>query len=228
MLFFDPLYLLFMIPGILASVAAQAYVRSSYSKWSQVRNSAGISGPDAAQRIMRAGGLRDVQLERTPGQLTDHYDPTSHTVRMSEGVAAKPSVAAMAIIAHELGHAQQHQEASLLIQMRSFLLPAVQFSPNLSYILILAGVFLNLTGLAWIGIGFFALSVVFVLLTLPVEFDASRRGLSMLQTAGLMQMDSDREGARQVLNAAAMTYVAAAVTALLQLLYFVSLVKRSD
>ena len=244
-LYFDPAYILFvLIPATLISLAAQFYVRSAFNKWSQVRNTANLTGTQVAQQILRRTSLRPVEfqsagrgygraaagvsLERTGGDFTDHYDPRTHTVRMSESTANTPSVAAMAIVAHELGHAQQHEENSLLIQMRSFLVPAVQISPMFAFGLIFIGLLLNMTGLLWLGIGFFALMVLFTILTLPVEFDASRRGLSLLQEAGLFQTEDDQTGSRTVLTAAAMTYVAAAVTAILQLLYYVSLASRRD
>jgi Zn-dependent membrane protease YugP len=226
-LYFDPMYFMFMIPGIILSVIAQVYVSSAYNRWSQEANGSRLSGPEVARRIMRHAGL-DVGLETTPQEMGDHYDPQSHTVRMSPGVARTNSVASMAIVAHELGHAQQHQEGSMLITARNFLLPAVQISPMISYGLIMIGLLFNLAGLAQLGIIFFGVTVLFMLLTLPVEIDASMRGLRLLNETGLMMYDSDRSGARSVLTAAALTYVAAAVTSVLQLLYFVSLVNRRD
>ncbi len=186
---------------------------------------------EAKRRQIVGAQSRDVavsriKLERVPGQMTDHYDPRSHTVRMSDGVATRPSVAAMAIVAHELGHAQQHENHSPLITLRSLLVPAVNFSSPLAYICILFGFLFNLAGLVSLGILFYAVMVVFTLITLPVEFDASRRGLRLLEQAGLMRSDADRQGARQVLRAAAMTYVAAAVTAILTLLYYLRLAGR--
>lgn len=223
--FFDVNYiLLVVIPAAVLSGAAQLYLRNTYNKWGQTRNGVNLAGPDVAQRIMRQAGL-NVGLELTPGELSDHYDPGNHTVRMSPGVANQPSVASMAIVAHELGHAQQHQEGSALIAARNFLVPAVSIGPSISYILILAGIFLNLTGLAWLGVGFFGLSVVFMVLTLPVEIDASVRGMRLLDETGLFTEGQDRQGARAVLTAAALTYVAAAVTSLLQLVYYISLVR---
>jgi uncharacterized protein len=158
--------------------------------------------------------------------MTDHYDPGSQVVRLSQDVAAKSSVASMAIVAHEFGHVQQHQQNSVLMQMRSFLVPAVQFSPMISYGLILAGLLMNAMDLVWLGILFFGVVVIFMLLTLPVEIDASMRGLRLLRETGLMTTADDVSGSRQVLTAAAMTYVAAFVTALLQLLYYISLAQR--
>jgi Zn-dependent membrane protease YugP len=167
-----------------------------------------------------------IKLARTPGQMTDHYDPRSRTVRMSDGVATKPSVASMAIVAHELGHAQQHEDNSVLITMRNVLVPAVNFSSPLAYLCIFVGFLFNLAGLVTLGIFFYAVMVVFTLVTLPVELNASRRGLQLLDQSGLMQADADRQGSREVLRAAALTYVAAAVTAVLTLLYYLRLAGR--
>jgi Zn-dependent membrane protease YugP len=226
-MFFDSNYLLFvLIPTLILSFAAQTFVRSAYNKWGKVQNTAGLTGVQVAERIMSRTNVRGVGLEGTPGELTDHYDPASHTVRMSRGIATVPSVAAMAVVAHELGHAQQHQEKSPLIAARNFLVPAVQISPTIGYMMILAGLFLRVTNLIYIGALLFGVMVVFMVLTLPVEFDASRRGLILLQEAGLTQDTQDRDGARQVLTAAGLTYVAAAVTAVLQLLYYLSLANR--
>ncbi len=227
MFWFDTNYLfLVMIPSLLLSLAAQAFVSSAFAKWSNTRNSSGMTGPQVAQRIMRSAGLTDVRLESTPGRMSDHYDPRTHTVRMSMDVAAKPSVASMAIVAHELGHAQQHAQHSPLIGLRNFLVPAMQISPTISYGLIFAGLIFNFTGLLWLGILFFAVTVVFMVLTLPVEIDASRRGLTLLRESGVMSTQEEISGARRVLTAAALTYVAAAVTSVLTLLYYISLAQR--
>ncbi|MGJ3237757.1 MAG: zinc metallopeptidase, partial [Anaerolineae bacterium] len=189
-------------------------------------NNRGYDGPETARHIMRHANL-NVTLEGTDQQLGDHYDPSSHTVRMSPDVASRPSVASMAIVAHELGHAQQHQDGSPLIIARNLLLPAVQIGPTISYGLIFAGLIFNFIGLAWLGVGLFAISVLFMILTLPVEIDASMRALKLLDASDLVQNEAERGGARQVLTAAALTYVAAAITSILNLLYYVSLVTRS-
>jgi len=225
---FDPTYLLLVaLPTMLLSGLAQWYVRSSYAKWLGERNTLGLSGTDVARRIIGVTSeLSGVRLESTPGELSDHFDPRDNTVRMSPNIAQKPSVASMAIVAHELGHAQQYAEKSLLITLRQFLMPAVQVSPNIAYGLILFGILARATGLLWLGILVFGLTVVFMLLTLPVEIDASRRGLILLRQAGLMQTDTDSGGARSVLTAAALTYVAAAVSSLLTLFYYVMLAQR--
>ena len=147
-MFFDPTYLLFVfVPTLLISLAAQMFVKSAYSKWSQVRNGAGLSGAQVAERIFARTDVRSLPLEGVPGQLSDHYDPKAGVVRLSEGIATVPSVASMAVVAHELGHVQQHQERSILIEMRNFLVPGVQFAPQIGYLMIFAGLFLQITGL---------------------------------------------------------------------------------
>ena len=227
MFIFDSAYIMMVfIPSLLLSILAQFFVKSAYSKWGKTRNSLGLTGVEVGERIRRASGMTNVAFEAVPGQLTDHYDPRSNVVRLSQDIAAKPSVASMAIVAHELGHAQQHAQNSVLISMRNFLVPAMQFSPMISYSLIFAGLIFRIMDLAWLGIGFFGVVVVFMLLTLPVEFDASRRGLILLREAGLMVDSQDSGGSRQMLTAAALTYIAAFITALLTLLYYISLVQR--
>ena len=228
-MFFDPNYLFFvLIPTILISLGAQAFVRSAYSKWSKQRNGAGLSGAQVAERIFARTNVQSVRLEGAPGQLSDHYDPRAGVVRLSQDIATVPSVASMAVVAHELGHVQQHQQHSPLITARNFLVPGVQLAPQIGYLMIFIGLFLNITGLIWAGIVLFGVMVVFMLLTLPVEFDASRRGLILLQESGLLVTEQDGSGARQVLTAAGLTYVAAAVSAVLQLLYFIGLANRRD
>ncbi len=229
-LFSSGYFLLVFIPTILLSIGSQILVATAFSRWTRVRNTAGLTGVQVAERIIRNAGLQGVSLEGTPGERTDHFDPSKNVVRMSQEVATTPSVAAMAVVAHELGHAQQYAERSLLIQMRSFLIPAMQFSPMVSYALIMAGLLFNSLGMIQVGIIFYGVVVLFMVLTLPVEFDASRRGLKLLREVGLMQSSEDQGGARAVLTAAALTYVAAAVTSLLNLLYYISLLsgRRND
>jgi len=226
MFFFDMNYLLMvMIPTLILSGLAQWYMSNAVGKWSQIRNTGGYTGPEVAQQIMREAGL-NVRLEGTQQQMGDHYDPREGVVRISPMVAGTNSVASMAVVAHELGHVQQHQENSPLIWARNILVPAVQFSPMLAYGMIMMGLLFRITGLAWLGIAFFGVTVIFMLLTLPVEIDASLRGLRLLEATGLIRTDQDRTGARQVLTAAALTYVAAALTSVLTLLYYISLVNR--
>ena len=225
--YIDPVYFWYVfIPTMLISIGVQVYLRSTFSKWSNVKNSSGIVGPQVAQQLFDRTSLKPLRVERIRGTMTDHFDPGANVVRLSDPVATKPSVAAMAVTAHELGHVQQYQTGSGLIKMRGFLLPALQFSPTISYIAILMGLWWNMTGMLWIGILFFGLMVLFSILTLPIELDASRRGTKLLQEAGLMQNENDASGARAVLTAAALTYLAAAVTSILQLLYYISVAER--
>jgi uncharacterized protein len=234
-MFIDPLYLLIFGVTMVVSLAAQMYIKSAYGKWSQVRNSHNLTGLQVGQQLLTGTDLgatyqsskgTGVQFKGVPGNLTDHYDPRNHTVGLSQGVATQSSVASMAIVAHELGHAQQYANRSALIAARSFLLPAVRVSPMISYGLIMLGFVFNFLGMIYLGIFFFGITVLFSILTLPVEFDASRRGLKLLADAGLMTSPEDQKGARTVLRAAAATYVAATITAVLQLLYYLSLASR--
>jgi hypothetical protein len=225
--YIDPVYFWYVfIPTMLISLGVQIYLRSTFSKWSNVRNSAGLAGPQVAREIFGHTSLQPIRLERISGTMTDHFDPGANVVRLSDPVAKQNSVASMAITAHELGHVQQYQTGSGLIKVRGFLLPAIQFSPTISYIAILMGLWFNMTGLLWLGIIFFALMVLFSILTLPVEIDASRRGTRLLQEAGLMQAEADAQGSKAVLTAAALTYLAAAITSILQLLYYISVANR--
>ena len=227
MLFMDMGYLLWVfIPSLILSGLAQLFVSSAYNKWGNTRNTLGLTGLDVARQIMSRTNVNGVQIEGIQGKLTDHYDPRDNTIRISQSNATVPSVAGMAVVAHELGHAQQHQEGSLLIQARNFLVPAVQFSPTIGYLMIIMGLMLNLTGLFQLGILLFGVMVVFMILTLPVEIDASRRGMILLRESGVMASEQDASGARQMLTAAALTYFAAAIGAVLQLLYFMSLGNR--
>ncbi len=227
MIGWDSNYFIFIfIPTMLLSLGVQLYLRSAYGKWSKVRNSNNLTGAQVSEVLFDRTALNEIPTQVVPGQMTDHFDPRANIVRLSQGTATQPSVAAMAIAAHELGHVQQYQTGSALIKTRNFLLPALQFSPTIAYISILIGLMLNITGLLWVGIAFFSLMVFFTLLTLPVEFDASRRAMNMLTEAGLMNSREDQQGARTVLRAAALTYVAAAITSILQLLYYISLANR--
>ena len=161
-----------------------------------------------ARELFNRTSLQPLPLERTKGELTDHYDPGANVVRLSQSTADKQSVSAMAVTAHESGHVQQYQTGSALIKMRGFLLPALQFSPTISYLAILFGLIFNIVNLIYIGIIFFALMVIFSILTIPVEINASSRGRKLLREANLMQTEEDEKGSRAVLNAAALTYLA--------------------
>ena len=231
-MFFDPTYLLFMVPAFLLMAATSWYVKSAYNKWSKVRAQSGLTGAQAAQRLISSAmysvdggeGLRDVRILGIGGNLTDHYDPRDKTLKLSPGVANTPSVAALAIAAHELGHAMQDSEGYLPMRLRSALVPAVNIGSNLGWILILIGLFLRFTTLAWLGVIAFSAGAVFALATLPVEFNASARAKRMLVASGIVTSEEEQRGVNNVLNAAALTYVAGLVTALSQLMYYVLLV----
>jgi Zn-dependent membrane protease YugP len=224
MFFFDPMYLCFMIPALALMGFASWYVRHSYNKWSQVRASSGLTGHQAAQRLISTGNLYGVQVQGTAGQLSDHYDPRNKTLFLSQGVANSPSVAAVAISAHELGHALQDAEEYFPMRVRSMLVPAVNIGSNLGWILIMIGLVLQQINIAWIGVAVFSAGALFALATLPVEFNASARAKQLLYETGIIQTEEERRGVNQVLNAAALTYVAGLVTAIMQLLYYVFLI----
>ncbi len=227
--YIDPVYLWYVfIPALLISMGVQIYLKSTVSKWSQVRNSKGLYGVDVVKQLFSKTSLQPIPVEKAPGEMSDHFDPHHNVVRLSDTTAGKNSVAAMAIAAHELGHVQQYQTGSGLIGLRNFLLPALQFSPTISYIAIFFGLWFNMTNLLWVGIFFFGLMVLFSILTLPVEIDASKRALRLLDEAGLLVSDQDRRGAKAVLTAAGLTYLAAAVTSILQLLYYISVANRQN
>ncbi len=223
-MFFDPLYLIFMIPAFILMGITSWYVRHAYNKWSQIRTNSGLTGAQAAQRLLSTSGIYGMQVQGTYGELTDHYDPRNKTLFLSQGVANVPSVAAVAIAAHEMGHAMQDAEEYFPLKFRAALVPMVNIGSNLGWILILAGIFLGFTQLAWAGVIFFAGGAVFALATLPVEFDASARAKVLLQQTGIIRTEEEMRGVNQVLNAAALTYVAGLVTAVMQLLYYVMLV----
>ena len=223
-LFFDPMYLCFMIPALALMGFASWYVRHSYNKWSQVRATSGLTGHQAAQRLISTGNLYGVQVQSTAGQLSDHYDPRNKTLFLSQGVANSPSVAAVAISAHELGHALQDAEEYFPMKVRSMLVPAVNIGSNLGWILIMIGLVLQQINIAWIGVAVFSAGALFALATLPVEFNASARAKQLLYETGIIQTEEERRGVNQVLNAAALTYVAGLVTAIMQLLYYVFLI----
>ena len=230
-MFFDPLWFLFAVPGLLLMLWAQAKTKSAYAKYSQVPNMAGLEGWQVARRILDANGLRDVRIEETPGELSDHYDPTTRTLRLSPGVGRVPSVAAMGIAAHEVGHAIQHARGYIPMKARGGLVPIVNIGSTIGQVALMAGLVLQIAGLAWVGVLLFSFATVFALVTLPVEFDASSRAMSSLRSVGIVS-GGDYEGAKAVLDAAAWTYVAGFVTVLFQLLYFVmqavGLSRRND
>jgi Zn-dependent membrane protease YugP len=221
--FWNPTYWLFIAPALLLMLFAQWRVRSAYNKWGEVANSHRIPGAEAAQRLMAEGGLYGVNVRGIRGQLTDNYDPRSKTLNLSESTAQQASVASLAIVAHEIGHARQDATGFALLRLRAGLVPAVNFGSQLGPILFIVGYFLQFSPIMWLGVLFFSMAFVFALVTLPVELDASSRAMRMLQSSGLLVDEKERKGARAVLNAAALTYVAALLSALFQLLYYVML-----
>jgi len=226
-MFFDPLYFVFVMPALLLAFYAQMKVRSAYGKWLKVANTRGLSGLDAARYLLGANQLGDVAVEGTPGNLTDHYDPRTKTLRLSQGVANSQSVASLAIVAHEVGHAVQDAVAYTPLKFRGAIVPAIRVSSFVGPLLFIIGLLIGSTELAWLGVIFFGGTVLFSLVTLPVELNASVRAIDMLRSDGLVVTAEEEGGARSVLNAAALTYVAALAQTLLTLLYYISLLSGS-
>ena len=221
-------YLIFMIPGLLFMLWAQAKVKGAYSKYSKVRNSSGVTGAEAARRVLDSQGLHDVTIEPIKGELTDHYDPRGRVLRLSQGVYGVQSIAAIGIAAHEAGHAIQHAKAYTPMKVRSALVPAVNIGSTFGFIVLFAGILLNLAGLAWVGIILFSLATLFALITLPVEFDASDRAKKALVQVGLVDSGvsggQESKGVASVLSAAGWTYVAGFASSVLTLMYYVMMV----
>jgi Zn-dependent membrane protease YugP len=224
MFLFSPTYLMYMIPAFILMAITSWYVKAAYKKWSQIPAKSRLTGVQATQRLISTGGLYGVQIQGVAGEMTDHYDPRNKTLFLSNGVANSTSVAALAIAAHELGHAMQDAEEYFPLKFRSALVPIVNIGSNLGWFLIMIGLFLRFTELAWLGVLIFAGGAVFSLATLPVEFNASSRAKQLLAQTGIIQTDEEMRGVNNVLNAAALTYVAGLITSILQLLYYVTLV----
>lgn len=217
----DPTFIL-VIPGIVLAVWAQARVRSAYGRFSRVGVSSGASGAGAARAVLDAGGLSDVVIEEVPGQLTDHYDPRDRVLRLSQPVSRGSSLAAVGIAAHEAGHALQHAHNYAPLSLRMAIIPVTQFGSTAALPLALAGFILGMPKLITLGIWLFAAVVAFQAITLPVEFNASARAKRRLVELGIVQQD-ERQGVDAVLNAAALTYVAAMAVAVLNLLRLIML-----
>lgn len=214
-------YLLLMIMmGV--SMLASAKVSSNYAKYSRVRSSSGLTGEQAARKILEQNGIYDVDIQPINGQLTDHYDPRDKTIRLSENVYGSDSVSAVSIAAHEVGHAIQDNEAYAFLRFRSALVPVVNFTSRFTFILIMLGLFLNIAGLVDLGIILFSASVLFHVVTLPVEFDASNRAMKHLVNYSIISSE-EKTGTKKVLGAAAMTYVASTLVSVIQLLRFMSM-----
>lgn len=216
---FDPMYYLFALPALILGLYAQHRVRSSYRKYLQVRNARGMSGQEAARRLLDASGLYHVAVHETQGQLSDHYDPRRKALFLSPAVARSATVASLGIAAHEVGHAVQDAANYGPMKLRTGLVPVVQIGSWLGPTIFIAGLFLPVSNLSLIGLLLFSGTLVFSLVTLPVEYNASSRAVEMLKRSGLI-VSSDERGIRQVLSAAALTYVAAAAQSLSTILYF--------
>jgi Zn-dependent membrane protease YugP len=216
----DPTYLIFVVPGFLIMLAANWWVNSTYRRWGQTRNSLGMNGQDAAQRLLAHAMLSGVEVASAQGRLGDHYDPRTRRLHLSAEVAGVPSVASLAITAHEIGHAMQDREGYAPLRIRTALVPAASIGSNLGWILILIGLVLGFLELALVGLVVFAFSAVFALATLPVEFNDSARARRLLTDSGLLYTEEERRGVGSMLNAAAFTYVAALIVAILNVMRF--------
>ena len=219
----NPIYWLILGVGLVLSMLAAGRVKATFAKWSQVRSRSGVSGAQVARAILQANGIHDVAVEPVGGHLSDHYDPRSKTLRLSEPVFHSNSVASLGVAAHEVGHAIQHAHRYGPLQFRSAWVPVASLGSGLGEILIVIGLAMaagsgSMT-MAWIGLAVFAATTVFTLVTLPVEFDASKRAMVTLEQSGVLAAD-ELPGARSVLNAAALTYVAAAATSLMMMAYW--------
>ncbi len=235
MFFFDPLYFIIALPGLALALLAQWRVKSAYSKYSQIRNSRNLTGEEVAAYLLRQNGLAGtVKVAGTLGDLSDHYDPRDRTLYLSSDVAKRPSISAVGIVAHEVGHAVQHAENYAPLKFRMAIVPAVNLGTQFGFLIFIAGFFLSVytraglpfaSTLLWVGILLISGTAVFSLVTLPVELNASQRALAMLRASALVQ-GNELGGAQSVLNAAALTYVAAAASAVLNLLYYILLANR--
>lgn len=217
--YFDPTYILVII-GIIICLAASARVKSTFNRYSQVRNVSGMTGAEAAEKLLNSSGIYDVHIERITGSLNDHYDPRKKVLRLSDSVYSQTSVAAIGVAAHECGHAMQHEDGYMPLKLRSTLVPVANFGSFVSWPLIIIGLLIGGSGsifLINLGILLFFAAVLFQLVTLPVEFNASKRAVMRLGETGILYGE-EIEQTRKVLNAAALTYVAAAASAILQLL----------
>lgn len=219
MMYFDPLYLLVMLPGLALSIWASARVKSTFARFDRVPASSGLTGAQTALEMLRRSGVSGVRIERVSGFLSDHYDPTQRVLRLSPSVYEGRSLSALGVAAHEAGHALQHAVGYKPLEMRSLVVKPAMIGSNLGIVIAAMGLLVQASAVIWLGILLFSAFVVFTLVTLPVEFNASSRALAALRETGILR-GAEVDGAASVLNAAALTYVAAAVSAILQLLYF--------
>lgn len=214
------LYLILVVPAFILSLAAQAKVKTTYSKMAKVRNTSGYTGAQAAASVLRYYGIMDVRIEETTGKLSDHFDPRSKVIRLSREVYYGNSIASVGIACHEAGHAAQHAQGYVPIKVRNAIIPVCNIGSYLGIPLAFAGYFLGFEPLVLVGLGLYSLIAVFQLVTLPVEFNASLRAVRVIDETGLLRGDEEIKGAKKVLSAAAMTYVAALAVSLANLLRF--------
>jgi Zn-dependent membrane protease YugP len=219
----DPIFWLFTAPGLLLGFYAQSLIKANYVRYSQVPSPHGITGAEVARRVLDSQGLHNVMIESTPGVLSDHYDPRTKSLRLSQEVYYTPSIAAAGIAAHEAGHALQDADHYFPMKLRSYIVPAVQLSGKIAPLLFLGGYFLGLPQVAWVGVALFGINTLFTLMTLPVELDASKRAQNLLLSQHIVDGGEQTDGIKKVLTAAAWTYVAGAVSAIGSLLYFVTI-----
>lgn len=223
----DIYYIILILPAFILSLFAQIKVSTTFSKYSKTINMSGLTGASAAEKVLHTHGVYNVKIERVGGNLTDHFDPRTNVIRLSESVYDSPSVAAIGVAAHEAGHAVQYAQSYAPIKLRNSILPVVNFGSSFSFIAILLGIIMANDILIYIGIALFSFSTLFQLLTLPVELDASKRAMQTIRGQSLLS-DHEASGARKVLTAAAMTYVAAVIMSLAQLLRLLLLARRRD
>lgn len=226
-MYIDPLWLALILVSTGIGFATQGYIKSSFRKWSTVPSSTGLTGAQVARRVLDANGLDAVSIQSVKGDLTDHYDPRSKNLALSSPVYGQATVAAAGVAAHEAGHAIQDARGYVWGAVRTNLVPVVNIGSQFAWPAIFLGMILQFSGLIWVGVIFYAGAVLFQVVTLPVEFDASRRALAALSDSGAIGPEQV-PGARQVLNAAALTYVGAALISVLQLLYFIGLARGRD
>ena len=225
-MFFDPTFII-LVPALIVSAWAQFKVSSTFNEYERIDSFNRYSGYNVARMLLDDAGLYDVQIETVRGKLSDHYDPTKRILRLSSGIYNGTSVAALGVAAHEVGHAIQHKEKYSALIFRNSIAPAVNFASSMSWLLFIAGIILNFSGLTTVGILLFSAVVVFQLVTLPVEFNASSRALKILEQRGILY-GNEVNGAKKVLNAAALTYVAATLMAVSQLLRLIVLSDRNS
>ncbi len=227
-LYFDPMYFVFIIPAALLALFAQWRVKSSYAKWGQVTNSHNMTGADVAHVLLPHEHLDIVPVQEIPGVLSDNYDPQQNVLHLSQQVAEQPSIASMCITAHEIGHAEQDRDGYIWMKLRGGIVPFVGIGSSVGYLVFFGGLLMQIPAIAWIGILLVSGGAIFSLVTLPVEINASVRAMRMLNENGLISSPEERGAMRDMLGAAALTYVAAAAQSVSVILYYIFLLMGSN